>query len=83
LKYGSIFRTALLEIQEIIEQNQAGSRKLPSTSLVNDRTGEVVYLPLEPQHIDGLMDNLLRIVNDSIAWEIDPLIKMGESEHLV
>lgn len=76
-KRGSISRTALLEMQEIIEQNQAGFRKLPGTALMNDRTGEVVYRPPEPQHIDDLMDNLLKIINDPGAWDVDPLIKMS------
>jgi Fic family protein len=76
-KRGAISRTAVLEIQEIIEQNQAGFRKLPGTALVNDRTGEVVYIPPEPQYIDDLMDNLLKIINDPGAWEVDPLIKMS------
>jgi len=31
-KRGAISRTAVLEIQEIIEQNQAGFRKLPGTA---------------------------------------------------
>jgi len=44
---------------------------------VNDRTGEVVYIPPEPQYIDDLMDNLLKIINDPGAWEVDPLIKMS------
>ncbi|MGM0432751.1 MAG: Fic family protein [Spirochaetota bacterium] len=74
---GSISRAALLEIQEIIEQNQAGFRKLPGTSLMNDRTGEVVYIPPEPQHINDLIDNLLNIINIPEAWEVDPLIKMS------
>ena len=76
-KRGAISRTAVLEIQEIIEQNQAGFRKLPGTALVNDCTGEVVYIPPEPQYIDDLMDNLLKIINDPGAWEVDPLIKMS------
>ena len=74
---GAMSHTALLEIQEIIEQNQAGFRKLPGTALVNDRTGEVVYVPPEPQYIDDLMDNLLKIFNDPSVWEVDPLIKMS------
>lgn len=76
-KQGAISRTALLEIQEIIEQNQAGFRKLPGTALVNDRTGEIVYVPPEPQYIDDLMDNLLKIFNDPSVWDVDPLIKMS------
>jgi hypothetical protein len=51
-KRGAMSRTTLFEIQEIIEQNQAGFRKLPGTALLNNRTSDVVYVPPEPQYID-------------------------------
>jgi len=36
----------ILEIQEILEENNAGFRRLPGTKLKNDRTGEVsIRLP--------------------------------------
>jgi Fic family protein len=35
----------ILEIQKILEQNDAGYRKLPGTSLVNEATGEIIYTP--------------------------------------
>lgn len=74
---GFLSRSAILAIQETIEHNKAGFRKLPGTALVNDRTGDVVYTPPEPQYIDELMDNLLKIVNDQSAWDADPLVKMA------
>jgi Fic family protein len=74
---GFISRNDVLSIQETLEQNQAGFRKLPGTALVNDRTKEVVYSPPDPQYIDNLMDNFLFIFNDASHWEIDPLIKMA------
>ncbi len=36
----------ILEIQEIIEENKAGFRKLPGTALKNSITGATVYMPL-------------------------------------
>jgi hypothetical protein len=33
----------ITEIQEIIEKNRAGIRKLPGTVLKNEATGEVIY----------------------------------------
>src|SRR5690554_3640212 len=50
----------ILAIQQTLEQNQAGFRRLPGTELKNARTGAVVYTP--PQHaeeIARLMDNLV------------------------
>ena len=38
----------ILAVQQQIEKNNAGLRKLPGTALKNSRTGEVIYPP--PQH---------------------------------
>lgn len=68
----------ILDIQSIIEENNAGFRKVPGTSLKNDTTGEVIYTP--PQHPDQiikLMKNLERFINDDSLSEDDPLIKMA------
>ena len=35
----------ILEIQEVLEQNNAGLRKVPGTNLKNQKTGEVVFEP--------------------------------------
>lgn len=72
----------ILEIQRILEQNDAGYRKLPGTSLVNDATGETVYTP--PQDYDSvveLMDNLISFMNDTELFPTDPLIKMAVIHH--
>lgn len=72
----------ILEIQEILEQNDAGYRKLPGTSLVNEATGETVYTP--PQDYDSvveLMDNLISFMNDTELFPTDPLIKMAVIHH--
>jgi Fic family protein len=72
----------ILQIQEVVEQNQAGFRKLPGTKLLNDKTGEVVYTP--PQDFDtilSLMNNLETFINDDTIMEVDPLIKMAIIHH--
>ena len=74
---GFISRKDILTIQETLEQNQAGFRKLPGTALVNDRTKEVVYSPPSPEYIEELMDNFLSVFNNSSQWNIDPLVKMA------
>lgn len=76
-KRSLLSRNDILAIQETLQHNQAGFRKLPGTALVNDRTKEVVYNPPDPQHIDTLMDNFLLYFNDASAWDLDPLIKMA------
>src|SRR5262245_49428143 len=55
----------ILQIQAGIEENRAGFRQLPGTTLQNENTGEVVYTP--PQHPDeiiALMTNLECFIND-------------------
>lgn len=68
----------ILEIQKILEQNDAGYRKLPGTSLINQTTGEKVYTPPQhPQLIIDLMDNLVNFINDKEMLDVDPLVKMA------
>ena len=72
----------ILQIQEVVEQNSAGFRKLPGTKLMNDKTGKVVYTP--PQDLDtiiSLMNNLETFINDDTMMEADPLIKMAIIHH--
>ena len=74
--------TDILSIQENLEHNNAGLRKLPGTDLKNARTGEVIYTP--PQHasdIEALMDNLITFINDDQICDADPLVKMAIIHH--
>jgi Fic family protein len=68
----------IIEIQKILEQNDAGYRKLPGTSLINQSTGEKVYTPPQnPQLIIELMENLVKFINDKEIFDADPLVKMA------
>lgn len=72
----------ILQIQEVVEQNRAGFRKLPGTKLMNDKTGKVVYTP--PQDFDTillLMNNLETFINDDTIMELDPLVKIAIIHH--
>lgn len=72
----------ILQIQEVVEQNRAGFRKLPGTKLMNDKKGKVVYTP--PQDIDtiiSLMNNLETFINDDTMMDADPLVKMAIIHH--
>ena len=76
--HGVLTNNFILEIQQLLEGNRAGFRKLPGTALKNEQTKEVIYTP--PQDYDtivSLMSNLERIINDDTFWPIDPLIKMA------
>ena len=81
-KQGLLTTNFILQIQEIVEENNAGFRKLPGTKLLNDKTGEVVYTP--PQEYDTivtLMTDLEKFVNEDDLIDIDPLIKMALIHH--
>lgn len=72
----------ILIIQETLEKNQAGFRKLPGTALKNQTSGEVVYEP--PQSataIADLMVNLVAYINDDQLCDADPLVKMAIIHH--
>ncbi|CAN5521716.1 Fic/DOC family N-terminal domain-containing protein [soil metagenome] len=67
---------AVIEIQKILEENNAGLRKLPGTALRNGATGKVIYTP--PDNIDSinrLMRNYEQYINEKD--EISHLVKMA------
>ncbi|NLM47808.1 MAG: Fic family protein [Epulopiscium sp.] len=67
----------IVEIQQLIEKNRAGIRKLPGTVLKNESTGEVVYNPPSGEkEIMALMRNLEKYINDDYD-NVDPLIKLA------
>ncbi len=71
----------ILEVQEALERNQAGFRKLPGTTLQNT-AGQVVYTPpQDPGDVVNLMAELERFINDPELFEADPLIKMALIHH--
>ena len=77
-KTGLLANNSILQIQEILEDNKAGFRKLPGTALKNAATGETVYTPPQDyEQIMRLMTNLERYINDSEMQDCDPLIKMA------
>ena len=68
----------ILTIQSILEENSAGFRKVPGTTLKNQQTGKVIYQPPQDHGtIVSLMDNLERFINDNEMADYDPLVKMA------
>lgn len=75
---GILTNKMILQIQEVLEANNAGFRKLPGTTLKNAVTGEDVYIP--PQKNDDivrLMSNLEKYINQREMCDFDPLVKMA------
>lgn len=75
---GLLTNQTILKIQETLEGNNAGFRKLPGTALKNAQTEETVYLPpQDPNEILSLMSNLEQFINDPELSDYDPLVKMA------
>lgn len=75
---GLLTNQTILKIQETLEGNNAGFRRLPGTALKNAQTGEIVYLPpQDPNEILSLMANLEQFINNPELSDYDPLVKMA------
>lgn len=72
----------IVQIQSLLEKNDAGIRKQGGTCLKSDQTGEVIFTP--PQFEDDIRNalaNLEKYINDAELDDIDPLIKMAIIHH--
>lgn len=75
---GFLSTNGIIQIQQELEQNQAGLRRLPGTSLRNDRTKEVIYTPPDDQvALNNLMRNLEEYLNTAEPDQVSPLIKLA------
>ena len=73
---GILTTNMIVEVQAIIEGNNAGIRKQSGTVLMNEKTGEVVYRPPETEEeIRNLLSNLENYINTED--KIDDLIKLA------
>ncbi len=67
----------IVSIQQELEENDAGIRKLSGTALINDLTNETIYTPPDSQEaINKLMKNLEEYLNMDES-EVSPLIKLA------
>jgi len=73
---GYINTNTITAIQKILEENNAGIRKLPGTALRHAATNRVIYTPPDDHDtLLRLMKNLENYLNDQD--DISPLIKMA------
>lgn len=71
----------IIQIQECLEQNKAGFRILPGTTLKSN-DGSIVYTPpQDANQIVDYMNNLESFINDDNMCDCDPLIKMAIIHH--
>ena len=80
---GLIRLSTILAVQEAVELNNAGLRKVPGTVLRNQSTNEVVYEP--PQDavlIEKLMSALVNFIHAEPEVDgLDPLLRMAITHH--
>lgn len=84
LESGLIRLNTILRVQEAVEQNNSGLRKMPGTVLKNQSTGAVVYEP--PQDavvIEKLMTELVYFIHAGNGQkdELDPILRMAIAHH--
>lgn len=85
--YEQVRQTGLLTVNHIVqiqcelERNNAGLRKLPGTSLKDNRGCTVYTPPQSQQEVVTLMAGLERFMNDPDLMPVDPLIKMALIHH--
>jgi len=78
---GLLTNNQILAIQAELEENQAGFRKVPGTTLKNN-AGEIVYTP--PQsgpEIETLMAELEAFIHADPPFGADPLVRMALIHH--
>ncbi|MDD5158234.1 Fic family protein [Sulfurimonas sp.] len=75
-----LLKKHIIEIQGVLEKNDAGVRKQAGTNLKNAQTGEVIYIPPQDyETIQELLTNLENYINE--PNDIDPLINMAIIHH--
>ncbi len=75
---GFLSTNGIIEIQQVLEGNNAGIRKLPGTALKNDLTDEIIYTPPnDPVAINLLLANLENFINTETENDFTPLVKMA------
>ena len=75
---GILTKNNILEIQSVLEKNNAGFRKVSGTVLRNSATGKTIYTPPQDyKTILEMMSNLENYINDDTLCGFDPLVKMA------
>ena len=78
---GLLTLNTILAIQQQLECNQAGFRRLPGTTL-RDGGGQLVYEPpQDARDVQRLMAELEQFINEEPAYPADPLIRMALIHH--
>src|SRR5690606_6427560 len=78
---GLLTLNTILDVQQQLECNRAGLRRLPGTAL-RDAAGNLVYEPPpDANEVRRLMGGLARFSRDGPPFPADPLVKMALVHH--
>jgi len=78
---GLLTLNTILDVQQQLECNRAGLRRLPGTAL-RDAAGNLVYEPPpDANEVRRLMGDLERFIHDDPPFPADPLVKMALVHH--
>jgi len=79
---GLLTNNTIIRMFRILKRTDDDFRSHPGTALLNERTGEHVYVPpQDPNEVRTRMQVLERFINDGDASAMDPLIKMAIIHH--
>ena len=83
VKRGNPICTRLYEtLVQKIKDNQSSVRKIPGTQLRSSLTNQIIYTPPEGEQVlRNKLANLDSFLNDQIAPDVDPLIKMAVAHY--
>ncbi len=72
----------IISMFQTLKGTTGGFRKTLGTELLNERTGETVYVPpQQPDEIERHMVNLERFINSEDGEAVDPLVRMALIHH--
>lgn len=81
-KGGLIPNSTLIAMYRLLKRRQDGFRETPGTALLNETTGQRVYIPpQDTREVANQMTALEKFINDDEACSLDPLIKMALIHH--
>jgi len=79
---GLIPNSVLIDMFRLLKGRTDGFREVPGTALINETTGDTVFVPPQDgREVIGHMTALERFVNDDEMSGLDPLIKMALIHH--
>lgn len=79
---GLITNNALIEMYRLLKARDDDFRSTPGTTLRQDKTGQIVYVPPQTKgEIIEQMSALEAFINDNSLSDLDPIIKMALIHH--